>query len=60
MTVSNKSFLEKTFGIKTDRLSVQDLDGLLDMIIETLDKAIDNVDQKIYNLQTEIFNIKNN
>jgi len=59
MTTSNKSFLEKTFGIKTDKISMQDLDGLLDMIIETLDKAIDAVDKKIYNLQTEILNIEN-
>ena len=59
MTANNKNFLEKTFGIKTDKLSVKDLDVLLDMIIETLDKAIDVVDKKIYNLQTEILNIEN-
>ena len=59
ITKENKNFLEKTFGIKTDKLSMQDLDGLLDMIIETLDRAIDNVDQKISKLQEEIFNIKN-
>lgn len=59
ITKDNKTFLEAVFGIKTDKISLQDLDGLLDMIIETLDRAIDSVDQKISKLQEEIFNIKN-